>query len=506
MKAYVKIDPERQTGRVNPRIFGHLLARRPGVADRGLHYPEHPTADPYGIRQDVEPLIRAVKPTVFRWPGGCTGTSYHWMDGVGPVEARPNKIDLHFGWEANHRFGTNEFLAWCRRMGAEPLLNFAMGTGTFDEAFAWVEYCNGTGNTPNAKLRRQHGFEKPWDVQLWQLGNEMYGEWEIGQTTAASYGETAREWAKAIRRFDPRVQIVAVGGILRTNLDWARTVVPKVAPYVDLITFHAFWLPFGGGDPWYRLMASPNDVERMLEGIASEIRVARAYIPNCRDLRVAITEWNGMHVLHQHMKESDMEQFEPTYGLQDALANATFWNILKRRSQQVGLATTAQIVNVEGHIMVHERVVWREPIYWPLYMQVNYGGPMLLDTWVDVDAFSMPEMKLEGLPYLDVTTTLDPEQSRVFCSLVNRHPTEGMLVQFALTDCEPTGVVTAHLLYHDDPEAKNGPDQPDNVRPRDVVLGPMGKRFEWEMPPHSYAVVEIPLRGSVYSNKSINPL
>src|SRR5688500_14718555 len=64
VKARLKIDPERRVGRVDPRIFGHLLARRPAVADLGLYYPGHPSADEHGIRQDVEPLIREVKPTV----------------------------------------------------------------------------------------------------------------------------------------------------------------------------------------------------------------------------------------------------------------------------------------------------------------------------------------------------------------------------------------------------------------------------------------------------------
>jgi len=493
MKARLKIDPDRRIGAVNPRIFGHLLARRPAVADRGLHYPGHPSADEHGIRQDVEPLIREVRPTVFRWPGGCTGTSYHWLDGVGPAAERPHKIDLHFGWEANHDFGTNEFLAWCRRMGAEPLLNFAMGTGTLEEAAAWVEYCNNTTDTMYANLRRAHGFESPWNVRLWQLGNEMYGPWEIGQTSAASYAETAREWAKTVHRLDPTLEIVAIGGGLKyTTLDWARAVIPVVAPYVDLISFHAFWNRYGPGDAWLRVLAGPNQAEQMLEGIAGEIRAAQWELPNARPMRVAVTEWNtSEHKLH--MSESELNDFKPYYTLHDALANATFWNMLKRHCNEVGLATTAQIINVRGHIMVNERQVWREAIYWPLHMQVHHTGRVVLDHWLESDAFSLPDQSLSGVPYLDTTVTLDEGRRRLYCSVVNRHPTEPAAVDVVLTDAEARADAVVHLLYHDDPETMNGPDQPDAVAPRAAPLAIQGSRFTWDIPPHAYAVLEIPL-------------
>lgn len=128
-------------------------------------------------------------------------------------------------------------------------------------------------------------------MRLWQFGNEMYGPWEIGQTDLGLYAETAWEWAKAIRRLDRRVELVAIGGgLYYTTLDWARTVIPIVAPCVDHITFHAFWNREGPGDPWLRVLAGPNEAERMLTGIAAEIRAAQWEIPSARSLSVAVTD------------------------------------------------------------------------------------------------------------------------------------------------------------------------------------------------------------------------
>jgi alpha-L-arabinofuranosidase len=280
VKAQLRIDPERVLGRIDPNIYGQFLSRRPGCSEGGLYDPAAPTADEHGVRADVSEAIAACRPSVIRWPGGCTGTSYRWMDGVGPAHARPTKIDLHFGWPIHYDFGTVEFVDWCRRIGAEPHLNFGLATGSLEDAAAWVEYCNRPGGTYFADLRRTHGREAPLGVRYWQIGNEEYGAWEIGHVAPAEYARTAREWAKAIRKVDPSVRLLAVGGVAgnhQDNGDWAWEVLPKVAPWVDYITFHTYWTadppPAGGGpagraapaaDPWYSLLAGPHAAEQKI--------------------------------------------------------------------------------------------------------------------------------------------------------------------------------------------------------------------------------------------------
>ena len=64
-----------------------------------------------------------------------------------------------------------------------------------DEAQAWVEYCNGTGNTHWASLRRAHGHPEPYRVRYWGLGNEMYGSWQIGHLSPEDYVKKARAFA-----------------------------------------------------------------------------------------------------------------------------------------------------------------------------------------------------------------------------------------------------------------------------------------------------------------------
>ena len=148
---------------------------------------------------------------MLRWPGGNFVSGYHWLDGVGPADQRPRRIELAWYAEESNRFGTDEFIEYCRELGTEPYICVNMGTGTMDEAQAWVEYCNGTGNTHWANLRRTHGHPEPYSVRYWGLGNEMYGGWQIGSLNADDYVKKARAFAMVMKRTDPSIELIGCG-------------------------------------------------------------------------------------------------------------------------------------------------------------------------------------------------------------------------------------------------------------------------------------------------------
>ena len=517
----MRVDPERVIGRIDPNIYGQFLSRRPGCSEGGLYDPAASTADEHGIRADVSDAIAACRPRVVRWPGGCTGTTYRWQDGVGPVEDRPTKIDLHFGWPIHYDFGTVEFVDWCRRIGAEPHLNFGLGTGSLEDAAAWVEYCNRPGGTYYADLRRKHGREEALNVRYWQIGNEEYGAWEVGHCSPAEYARTAREWAKAIRKVDPSVALLAVGGVAGNHQDsgqWAWEVLPKVAPWVDYITFHTYWsapkaaAPGAGlhgreaaGDPWLGLFAGPHAAEQKIEELAAISHTVfrtgdASSTPGLparmapRRVKVACTEWNAVPPRDFMSPRLDgLAAFSPAYRLHDALAVATFANVMQRHCRDITLATVAQSINVVGLIGVDERGMWLEPSYWAWHMVANHSGPLALDAWVSCETFDAPDQRLFGLSYLDASVSLDPDTRTLYLSLVNRHQTEPLDVEVHLTDAVAGAGGLAHVLLHDDASAMNTHDQPDNVRTRTEPAGVEGARFIYALPPHAYAVLELPL-------------
>ena len=112
-------------------------------------------------------------------------------------------------------------------MDTEPYICVNMGSGTMDEAQAWVEYCNGTGNTSWANLRRRTATE-PHRVRYWGLGNEMYGGWQIGSLSAEDYVKKARTFALVMKRTDPSIELIGCGhnGVS----DWDVTVIQGLAP------------------------------------------------------------------------------------------------------------------------------------------------------------------------------------------------------------------------------------------------------------------------------------
>ncbi|MEM3883258.1 MAG: hypothetical protein QXO23_07770, partial [Candidatus Methanomethyliaceae archaeon] len=136
--------------------------------------------DPHGFRLDVAGAVRNIKCSLLRWPGGNFASAYHWMDGVGPIGERPQHINYIWGGFEPNRFGTDEFLEYCWLVGAAPYITINLGTGTLDEALHWLEYCNLDTPTKYAILRKKNGHAEPYKVRYWGIGNEVYGEWQVG--------------------------------------------------------------------------------------------------------------------------------------------------------------------------------------------------------------------------------------------------------------------------------------------------------------------------------------
>jgi hypothetical protein len=159
-EALLDLLPEHTPARRDFKIFGHFLEHfhrqiYGGVFDPGSHL-----SDANGFRRDVIEALRRIKTPVIRWPGGCFVSAYPWKKGVG---ARVPYYDKAWRVEEPNSFGTDEFVAFCREVGAEPFICTNAGTGTPEDMSDWVEYCNlDIGEW--AALRRANGHDKPFKV------------------------------------------------------------------------------------------------------------------------------------------------------------------------------------------------------------------------------------------------------------------------------------------------------------------------------------------------------
>jgi alpha-N-arabinofuranosidase len=211
----VVLDRELAIGTTHRRLFGAFVEHLGRCVYGGIFEAGHPEADERGFRRDVLALVGELAPTIVRYPGGNFVSGYNWEDGVGPRERRPRRLDLAWLSTETHAFGTDDFIDWCRAAGVEPMLAVNLGTRGADAARNLVEYCNHAGGTAWSDLRRAHGREQPHGVQLWCLGNEMDGPWQMGAKTPAEYGRIAAEAAKLMKWVDPTIDLAACGSSAR---------------------------------------------------------------------------------------------------------------------------------------------------------------------------------------------------------------------------------------------------------------------------------------------------
>lgn len=157
-------------------------------------------------------LLEEYNVTSIRWPGGNFASQYHWRDGVGPLAERPVVPNCNWGGLERNYLGTNEFLEFCELASVEPLITVGSWAHIdSEEAAAWVEYVNGDRSTEMGALRAEHGYPESWDVTAWQVGNEVWGSYQVGHCEADRYAERYEAHHEAMTAVDPSIEVDATG-------------------------------------------------------------------------------------------------------------------------------------------------------------------------------------------------------------------------------------------------------------------------------------------------------
>lgn len=205
MKANISISKTDMIDRIDPRIFGSFIEHLGRAVYGGIYEPEHHAADDMGFRRDVLELVKQLRVPIVRYPGGNFVSGYNWEDGIGDHAKRPKKMELAWSSIETNEVGIDEFQEWAKRAGSEVMMAVNLGTRGMEEARNLVEYCNATTDTYYANLRRANGFDEPFGIKVWCLGNEMDGTWQIGHKTAQEYARLACETAKVMKWTDTKI-------------------------------------------------------------------------------------------------------------------------------------------------------------------------------------------------------------------------------------------------------------------------------------------------------------
>ena len=506
--ARVVVQRARYRADMDRRLLGAFLEHLGRAIYTGVYEPGSKLADANGFRRDVIAEVKGLSVPIMRYPGGNFVSGYNWLDGVGPKDKRPTVLERAWNSLETNQFGTNDFIQWCKLVGTEPLLGFNLGTGTPEQAVAYVEYCNVDKGTRWSDLRREHGYEAPHNVKYWCLGNEMDGPWQMGHMTAREYGRKARDSARQIRVLDPTTQLIACGSsntILPTYLVWDREVLEECYDQVDGISLHNYYgnTPALTGNDSTRYLAMNLDMERQIQEIAAVCDYVQGVRKSPKRLWLSFDEWNVWYRARGGLFANGQRKFAPplleeVYNLEDALLIGGFVNTLLRQAERVRVGCLAQIVNVIAPLMTNETSVLRQSIYHPYAWALKYARGRVLDLLVESETYPI---RAEGLrpdfarddrvPYVDVAATLDPGNGQLCLLMLNRDLQGEREVVLDCRDFTPTRVLASETLTGTDLKASNTFERPTLVTPRPLEAPKPASTMTFKLPARSYSVAHI---------------
>ena len=465
--ATVVIDPAYRVAPVPPRLFGSFVEHMGRCVYGGIHEPDHPSADPDGFRGDVGELVRELGVTLVRYPGGNFVSGYHWEDGIGPIDRRPTRLDL--AWKAieTNRVGIDEFVRWVNGVGCEPMVAVNLGTRGIDAACNLLEYANHPGGTTWSDLRIEHGAALPYGIRVWCLGNEMDGPWQIGHKTAHEYGRLAAEVARAMRRVDPAIELVACGSSnssMPTFGAWEAEVLEQCHDLVDFVSLHAYYEQHG--DDRSSFLASAVDMDHMIERVIATSDAVATRLRSPRRLALAFDEWN---VWYQQRHDDGALAFdrapaliEDDYTVTDAVVVGSLLVSLLRHADRVHIACLAQLVNVIAPIRTEPGgAAWRQSIFHPFAATARHARGDVLAAAVDSPVHRTE--RFGDVATLDAVATLDDATGDVTAILVNRSAVHALDVEIVLRGLPGAEVRERLQVRDDDPDATNSASAPNRV-------------------------------------------
>ena len=461
-------DRDYPIGEVSPRLFGSFIEHLGRAVYGGVYEPDHPTADDQGFRQDVLALVKELGVPIVRYPGGNFVSGYRWQDGTGPRSLRPRRQELAWNSIETNEVGIDEFQEWARRAGSEVMMAVNLGTGTAMEARDLVEYCNFPGGTALSDARRRNGFEKPFGIRTWCLGNEMDGPWQMGHRTAEEYGRIACEAAKLMKSADPEIELIACGSSsssMPTFGEWETTVLKNCYDQVDYLSLHSYYGNRSGNSAEF--LACSRDMDQFITDVAAICDAVRATRHSKKTMYLSFDEWNVW--FHSNEQDKKVEKWtvappllEDIYTFEDALVAGCLLITLIRHCDRVKIACLAQLVNVIAPIMTETGGrAWAQTIFHPFRDASRFARGTALNCRLDCPSYDGGAYG--ETPTVEAAAVVSGDELTVLA--VNRSLTEDGELALDLRGFGTPELIEHRQLWHEDLKAVNTADAPENVTP-----------------------------------------
>lgn len=489
--ATAMLHADRPGPRYNRQIFGQFAEHLGHGIYGGVWVGKgSPIPNVDGYRKDVLDALREIHVPVVRWPGGCFADEYHWRDGIGPAKARKVRINTHWGGVTEpDSFGTNEFMGFVDRLGAQPYIAGNVGDASPAEMAEWVEYMTSPTGSTLAKERAANGHPAPWKVPYFGIGNELWG---CGGNMRAEYA------ADVTRRYATFVKAPAGEKIMKIasgpNIDdyhWTEVMMREAGESIDGLSLHYYTVPENWEHKGSATQFDEHDwaatlahTWRMDELLTRHSAIMDKYDPGKR-VWLVVDEWGTWYDVEPGTNPGFLFQQNT---LRDALVAAINLNIFARHADRVRMTSIAQMVNVlqsmlltDGPRMIKTPTYWVYDLYKP-WQDATVIPIDLTSPWYDKDDFAMPAVSASAVR--DVG-------GQVHVALANADPGHPVTVNLKLDGVQETSVA-GQIITASDMRAFNGFDHPDAVRPAPFTNARIANgALTVDLPPKSVVVLDL---------------
>lgn len=422
-----------------------------------------PADNLYGWRSDTVARLKELDSPVYRWPGGNFVSGYNWRDGIGDPDKRPPRKNPAWKGIEHNDVGIHEYMALMREIHAEPFVAVNTGLGDETAAAAEVEYLNGSTSTELGKLRAANGHPESFGVKWFAVGNEMFGDWQLGHMPLSEYVKKHNRVVDAMRKIDTKLEPIGVGAVGK----WSQEMLTQCSDAMSLISEHVYWQ----NKP--KVVDHVAQVTARIKEVADAHRGYRRQIPALagKNIRIAMDEWNYWY------GPNDFGELGTRYYLQDGLGIAAGLHEYFRNSDIYFMANYAQTVNVIGAIKTT-----------PTAAELEATGLVLK---LYRQRFGTVPLPVTGVPApLDVAAAWTADHSAITVAIVN--PTdESQTIDLALAGATPTGEGMQWTLAGNGRFAYNDPGRPRGV---DIEQEPFRGRGQLHAPPLSVVLYSLAVR------------
>jgi alpha-N-arabinofuranosidase len=426
-----------------------------------------------GLDPDAVAMAKALDTPLVRFGGNFT-SGYHWRNGIGPRDKRVSMRNLAWGIPEYNTFGTDEFLHFCKLIGAEPQVALNLGSGTPQEAADWVRYIDEQGS-------KHSGL-------VWELGNELWGNWNLAYPTLEQLAARTLAFSKAIRAVDPTARLIATGRDPDDFTQWNAAQLGNPAGTFDYLSAHFVVTNTETEDPHASTdfidaaaFALPVELGRQLEQEQQQIDTFPAF---ANKAHIAFTEW--LFVGHR----PGTPNFSNMGG---AVDTAGFLNMLMRHAGIVPISDMTGLMEFAGIWKKHGQV-YAAPGYYVLrmYSTAHASRPVAVETEsgsyaVQHGVSRLP--KIAGVPYLDVVAALNDAGDTLTLFCVNRSLTTDIPANVEVAGFSAGGEAQVKTLRAGSLDEGNDEDEPDRVIPVKTQESMKNGRLRHVFPHESVTVI-----------------